>query len=338
MKALAFLLLIILFCHPQSIRAAALGVHVLHPSEITEAASLLKPEGAPPVWTYITIPLSLADLEKRQQWQEAFDQAKKHQFIPLVRLTTSFDPQNNAWKIPNHYEIIQFFTFLNALQWPYEKRYVIIFNEPNHRSEWGGQIDPSSYAQILRFSANWAHTEKNGGYVVLPAAMDLAAPNGDNTMEAFAYLQQMLQSDPEIFTIIDYWNSHSYPNPAFSAPAQRRGKNSLHGFLDELSWLNKHAQVEPKVFITETGWEENALTRNKLSEYYQYANEHIWSHEKVIAVTPFVFKGDPGPFSKFSFIDKNDVSTKQFAAYSRQVQHNLERLKQTLERTCLTWF
>lgn len=338
MKALALLLIASLFFPVKSAKAAALGIHLLHPNEVTEAVSLLKPEGAPPVWTYVTIPLSLADLEKKQQWQQAFDQAKKHQFIPLVRLATSFDAASNAWKIPNHYEIMQLFAFLNELNWPYEKRYVIIFNEPNHRSEWGGQLDPSSYTQILRFSADWAHTEKNGGYVVLPAAMDLAAPNGANTMEAFSYLQQMLQSDPEIFTKIDYWNSHSYPNPAFSAPAHRQGKNSLHGFLAELAWLEKHTQIKAKVFITETGWEENALTRNKLNEYYQYANEKIWSHESVITVTPFILKGDPGPFSRFSFIDKNGATTKQFTAYSRQVQHNLERLKQTLERTYLTWF
>lgn len=338
MKALAFLLLLILFCPTKSVTAAALGIHVLHPSEIADSLPLLQPMPTPSTWTYVTLPLSLADLDKKDQWQAAFSLAKKQQIIPLVRLTTRFDSQNNAWQIPTRFDIIQLFTFLNQLDWPQEKRHVIIFNEPNHRSEWGGQIDPQAYGEILRFSVNWAHTEKDANYLVLPAAMDLAAPNGKTTMEAFTFLNQMLAADKEVFSQLDYWNSHSYPNPNFSAPANKQGQNSLRGFIHELDWLEKKAQLQLKVFISETGWEENAATRRHLHNYYHYANEHIWSDERVIAVTPFVLKGDPGPFAKFSFLNKDNQITRQFSAYQQIIKQNYQRLQKELSQAQIASF
>lgn len=319
-KLMALALSGLLFCLTPH-RASAgqvLGVHILHPAEIEEAASLIKNDLNQETWSYVTVPLSLDDLDKKDEWQKAFDTCRTQKIKPIVRLTTTFDSQLNAWVIPNRAQIISYFTFLNSLRWPTDQRLIIVFNEVNHAAEWGGQINPGNYAGILSFVADWAHTE-NKGYLVLPAAMDLAASNTATTQEAFAFLNQMLEGEPGVFSKIDFWNSHSYPNPAFSSAPTKVGQNSLTGFTHELAWLKQKTGRDLKVFITETGWEENNTTRNKLYNYYSYAAKNIWNDARVIAVTPFVLKGDPGPFSKFTLIDKDGQTSRQYDALANAI-------------------
>ena len=50
----------------QEVRPPALGVHILHPGEITDAAALIKTEANRDQWTYVTLPLSLDDLERHE--------------------------------------------------------------------------------------------------------------------------------------------------------------------------------------------------------------------------------------------------------------------------------
>jgi hypothetical protein len=312
---------------PAALAGSVLGVHILHPDEITAAATLIKTPDTTEMWNYVTIPLSLNDLDKHDQWQSAFDSAKNYRINPIVRLVSRFDQDQNAWAIPTRADIMSYFQFLSSLDWPHENRFIIVFNEPNHFNEWGGINDPASYAEVLRFTADWAHTE-NLRYQILPAAMDLAAANTEQTREAFSYLNAIYDADPDILTKIDYWNSHSYPNPAFSAAPSRTGQNSLQGFKHELAWLQDKTEREFQVFITETGWEENDRTRRQLDNYYAYANTHIWSDDRIIAVTPFVLKGDPGPFSKFTLIDQNGNFRPQYHAYARQIAANALKFKQ----------
>ena len=313
MKKTLLILLLLLGSARQTFAGQVLGVHILHPAEMEDAAALIKNEYNQESWSYVTIPLSLTDLDKKTEWQKAFDQAKTSKIKPIVRLVSRYDAESDSWAIPNRAEIISYFTFLNALDWPTEEKLIIVFNEVNHAKEWGNTLDPQVYTYTLEFTADWAHTEDNG-YLILPAAMDLAAPNGNETKEAFTFLTQMLSSNPHIFEKIDFWNSHSYPNPAFSASPTKTGQNSLSGFLNELAWLEKNTGLTPKVFITETGWEENARTKSHLYNYYEYAAEEIWNNERVVAVTPFVLKGDPGPFAKFTLLDKDNQPSRQYYA------------------------
>ena len=102
-------------------------------------------------------------------------------FQPIVRLVTRFE--HDAWIVPTRKDIVDMVAVLSKLDLPQpSERIVIIFNEPNHTKEWGGHIDPVEYAQVLQFAADWMHTEMLG-YVVLPAGLDLDAPNGKTTME-----------------------------------------------------------------------------------------------------------------------------------------------------------
>jgi hypothetical protein len=297
---------------PVMAQGQVLGVHILHPYEITDAKELVDvKEGDEDTWHYVTIPLTLDDIKKEDEWRGFFQEAKKQKIIPLVRLSSRFE--NGAWKVPNRKEIVDLITFLEKLEWPTDKKYIMVFNEVNHAKEWGGRIDPAEYAEILQFTADWAHSEQTN-FIVMPAAMDLAAPNGSSTMEAFTYLNAMLAYNPEILNVVDVWNSHSYPNPGFSSSPERTTKNSLRGYQHELAFVKEKTGRDLQVMITETGWVKTPTTSRTLESYYTYALQHIWSDSRIIAVTPFVLRGDPGPFSGFTFLDKNGKPTVHYAA------------------------
>lgn len=317
-----FLLISTLFLTPQAygVESTPMGIHILHIGELAEAKELIASEARPDAWQYVTVPFTLGDLEKAAEWQAFFDEARESKVIPLVRLATKVEA--DSWIVPNRREVVAQLEFLSALDWPTEERHIIIFNEVNHAKEWGGQIDPVAYAQILRFAADWAHTEGKN-FLVLGAAMDLAAPNGTQTKEAFAYLDAMYAHDPEIFAVIDAWNSHSYPNPGFSSAPTRTGKNSLRGFTYELAYAKEKTGKDFKVYITETGWEDSASTGRWLTSYYQYALEHIWSDDRVEAVTPFVLKGSPGPFAGFSFMQPDGKPTRQYLAMKSALEKTI---------------
>lgn len=319
-KLLAFLLAFPLFLFtalPVSAREGeVLGIHILNLYEL-EAADTLVSVDNQESWHYVTIPFSLADLQRRDDWQAFFDLAKEKKIIPIVRLVTQ--PEGEVWRQPNRKEITDQITFLKNLTWPTDQKHIVIFNEVNHAKEWGGTIDPVGYTEVLRFSAQWAHAEQ-ANFVVLPAAMDLAAPNGGSTMEAFTYLEKMLATDPEVFSHIDAWNSHSYPNPGFSASPRLTSQNSLRGFEHELDYLKKKTNRDFQVYITETGWVSTRATSPWLESYYTYALQHIWSDPRVVAVTPFLLQGAPGPFTNFTFLDEQGQPTSQYRALQNAIK------------------
>lgn len=281
-----------------------LGMHILNVHELDEVRQIYPDQE----WRYVTIPLTLADLERPKDWQKFMDRSFALRLIPIVRLSTRFDPQAEAWQIPTRQDIVLLSDFLSNLDWHQAQRLVIVFNEVNHAKEWGGQLDPASYVEALKFASQWLRSE-NKGFEILPAAMDLAANNSAETREAFNYLQAMWQAEPELADYFDHWNSHSYPNPGFSASPRRLGQNSMRGFLHELDWLQRRTGRDFAVYITETGWSSSHLVNYSLSEYYLYSLRYIWSDSRVKAVTPFIMKGSPGPFASFSFLDAAGAPT-----------------------------
>lgn len=316
MKSLAkilfsLVLLVVTTTRVFAAETSKIGVHILQTNELTQAKNLIQ-VGQEDTWHYVTIPFTLTDIERETEWQNFFNEARAQKLIPLVRLSTKVE--NGAWTVPSKHEITQMIQVLSKLEWPTDQRHIIVFNEVNHSKEWGGTINPEEYADILTFTKNWANTERKS-YVVLPAAMDLAAPNGKVTREAFSYLTAMYSYDNEVFHNLGGWNSHSYPNPGFSAAPQRRGQNSLRGFEHELAYLKGKADVDLPVYITETGWEDSKATSRWLVSYYTYALQHIWSDDRVKAVTPFVLKGEPGPFAGFSFLKGDNTPTRQYYAF-----------------------
>ena len=312
-----FLLLFLTFFYitPKHIQATndeRLGIHILSVTEIDEAIKLLKTKENKNDWNYVTVLLTLDDLNKEDEWVRFMKRCRKYHIVPIVRLATKARGKN--WIRPNRKNLVDMIDFLGDLKWPSKDKIIIVFNEVNHAEEWGGEINPQNYASTLRFVSNWARTEMKE-FIILPAALDLDAPNGTNTMEAFAYLDKLYDYDKEIFTYIDAWNSHSYPNPGFVSSPRRNGKNSMKGFIRELDYLRGKTNRDYKVFITETGWKLSYKTEPWLENYYTYCMQHIWSHYQVVAVTPFVLKGSPGPFSSFSFLDEQSKPTAHYEAF-----------------------
>ncbi|NCN45023.1 MAG: hypothetical protein COU63_00400 [Candidatus Pacebacteria bacterium CG10_big_fil_rev_8_21_14_0_10_36_11] len=325
-KIITLLLLFFLLISPVSAYAKTdvLGVHILNPSEIVQARDLFTEKSGDELqWQYLTVPLSLADLNKTEEWRQFFQQARELHFIPIVRLVTRFE--DGAWQIPDRKEITSYFQFLNQFEWPTVERYIIVFNEVNHAQEWGNSLDPAGYAEILSFTTDWAHSEGKN-YMVLPAAMDLAAPNGRNTMEAFNFLEQMNRANDKVLAKVDYWNSHSYPNPDFSSSPTRTAQNSIRGFEHELSFVKHKTNRDFQVFITETGWRNTRFTERWLGSYYTYALQHVWSKPEVKGVTFFILKGDPGPFAEFGFFDRDNKPTTQFFAIRQAIDSVTEKL------------
>lgn len=311
---LTFLALFVFLLAPTEAKAQGgqvLGVHILNPFELDDVSELLGVTQSENQWRYVTIPFTLDDLNKVDDWSQFFDKARRRRIIPLIRLSTRFE--NGSWKIPTRIEVVEMLEFLARQDWPTVDKHIIVFNEVNHANEWGGRLDPVGYTRIFRFASSWAHSQGKN-FIVMPAALDLAASNGGQTMEAFNYLNQMYWADNEIFSYLDVWNSHSYPNPGFSSSPERIGQNSLRGFEHELDYLKNKTGRDYLVFITETGWRANSSTLPWLESYYSYALENIWSDPRIIAVTPFLLHGSPGPFSSFSFIDQNGQPTAQYRA------------------------
>ena len=306
---------------PTQVQAGeVLGIHILHPYEIEDAAKLIKTEANSQEWSYVTIPFGTGDIKNLPEWQQFFNRCRELKIVPIIRLVTF--AREDAWVVPVRADIVKLAKALSFLTWPSDERIILAFNEPNHVHEWGGHISPEEYSEILVFTLDWFQNDKVQ-YTVLPAAMDLAAPNGETTMEAFAYWQRMLAAQPEIIDKIDGWNSHSYPNPGFASAPSRTGKNSLRGYEHELKFLTKYTKRELPVYITETGWVQTPTTSRSLISYYQYAAKNIWSDARVKAVTPFLLKGAPGPFEAFSFFDKNGQQTKQFEAYRKVLESQI---------------
>lgn len=297
-----------------------LGIHILNTYEVDDTVRLLKTDLNRDKWSYVTIPFALKDIENLDEWQSFFNKCRDQKLIPIVRLSSRVE--NGAWTAPTKREIVDLTNALSTLEWPTDERIVIVFNETNHAKEWGNTIEPEEYADTFMFAAQWLRTEGKG-YVILPAAMDLAAPNGLVTMEAFTYWKRALAARPEMIEYMDGWNSHSYPNPGFSSSPYRNTKDSLRGFQHELNFIAQYTDKELPVYITETGWVENRYTLPRLAYYYEYAQKHIWSDTRVKAVTPFLLRGAPGPFTAFSFIDERGNQTRQFEAYRRIVEGNI---------------
>jgi len=117
---------------------------------------------------------------------------------------------------------------------------------------------------------------------------------------------------PDIFDKIDGWTSHAYPNPGFSAKANEKGINKIDSYRHDLNLIRQFSTKKLPVFITETGWSNQYLSDYQVSLYYQYALKNIWSDPNIVVITPFLLNAQDGPFTVFSFTDK-EGRLKEFA-------------------------
>lgn len=305
------------------------GIHILFPDEIYQARNLINSNGGD--WGYITIPIQSKDLDLGK-WQKFMDEAKKLHIIPIIRLaTTNYYFNTSVWEKPKYEDILDFANFLNSLNWPTKNRYIVVFNEVNRGDEWEGTPDPSEYSQLLDFAVE-SFKAKNPDFFIISAGLDNAAPNSPGKyMDQYTFMRLMNYTLPGIFSKIDGLGSHSYPNPGFSQPPEVTSSKSIHSFKFESELAKSLGGKELPIFITETGWSENAVSQNQIASYLKQAFGSVWTEENIVAVTPFLLRAGAGSFSQFSLISENgepNVKFKTIASINKVKGEPLENSSQ----------
>ncbi len=283
---------------PSYVKNNKVGIHIFSEKDLDDAARLVNNNGD---WGYVTLVITEGERDK-DRWQQVFDKMRKLHLIPIVRIATK--AEGNNWIKPKEEEINNWVSFLNSLNWVIQNRYVIISNEPNHAVEWGGELKPDEYATYFKkFSQSLKSV--SGDFFVLPAALDASATGKNGTMEQQKYIKEMLKKEPTLFENIDGWNSHSYPNPDFSAKETDTGQKSVAGFEWELNFLRSLGiNKDLPVFITETGWSNEKISDEKIADKFVWSYQNVWNKKHVIAVTPFILNYPAEPFDKFSWKTK----------------------------------
>lgn len=293
---------------PLSVPNNKIGLHLLFPEELAQAAKIVNRHGEA-AWGYVTIPIQAGDRD-RIKWQNFLDKCREEKIIPLIRIATV--PEGANWAAPNDYDLVDFANFLGDLKWPVQNRYIIFFNEVNRSDEYGGFMSPEKYADILNNAVD-IFKARSEDFFILPAGLDNASSNGKNSLNWKTYLLRMYRQQPDIFNRLDGWTSHAYANPDFAARPDLSGSNKIDSFMYDLQYLKNFTQKKLPVFITETGWSNKYLSDHQIALYYQYAFSKVWSNPNIVAVTPFLLNAQDGPFQKFSFLDKNQKE-KEFSA------------------------
>ncbi len=321
MKILPILFfLFFVFIFPRSVYAVEnplttannkVGIHILFPEELDQAASLINTNGGD--WGYVTIPIQAGD-KNLLKWQAFMDRAKTLHVIPIIRLATEGDYFNTkVWRKPTGEDVLDFANFLQSLNWSIQNKYVIVFNEVNRGDEWGGNPNPSEYANILEY-AGVVFKNKDSNFFVISAGLDNAAPTKLGMyINSTTFMDQMFAFSKTVFSNVDGLGSHPYPNPGFRQPPTQNGKQGTASFLFEKEQIKQLSGKDLPIFITETGWNTDAIAETQAAAYYTEAFTTVWNDPVVVAVTPFLLRAELGPFRGFSFIQKNK-ETEMFQA------------------------
>lgn len=329
-KALFILFFVLLLTYPNSSYAIydplslpnnKYGIHIIDQNDLVNASQLVNSSGGD--WGYVTLVITQNDLN-HDKWQNIFNELRKLHLIPILRLAT--ESKNSMWIRPDLSKVEEYAQFLDKLTWVTENRYVIIFNEPNHAKEWGGVLEPAGYAQILA-SYSASLKQKSADFFILQAGFDAAAQNSSSTMDEELFISRMVQADPQIFSYIDGWTSHSYPHPLGNHQILRNGRESLYTYKWEQNLLkNLGVAKNFPVFITETGWPHfegspnspEFILSDKVSELTKESFEKLLTDPKIIALTPFILNYQSYPFSNYSWqkLNSNEFYA-QFHAYQQ---------------------
>ncbi len=292
---------------PRTLPNNHFGIHIINESDLNDAASLLNSTGGD--WGYVKLVIR-EDERDLDKWQETLNKMRRLHLIPVLRLATK--PEGNNWEKPTDSDIDEWVSFLAKLNWVTKNRYVVIFNEPNHAKEWGGEMDPEGYATYLKeFSKKLK--AKSPDFFVLPAGLDASAPNSSETMEEERFISRMVAKETDIFEHIDGWSSHSYPNPGFAGSPLDRGKGTVGTFLWEKSLLSQFTQKDLPTFILETGWLQSEgkefltyyPTPDVVGGYYAQALETVWDNPDLVSIIPFLLNYQDVPFDHFSWKKQN---------------------------------
>lgn len=297
---------------PLSVPNNKVGIHIIQatPDEYKPAQELVNTNGD---WGYITLLIESND-RNEGKWQEVFNDLRKRHLIPLIRLASK-PHASGYWEKPYPNEEQAWADFLDKLNWPTKNRYVIVYNEPNHATEWGNSVEARGYAQVLNKTID-ALREKSEDFFIMNAGFDASAPEKlPAYQDQYSYMKSMNEEVPGIFQKLDGWSSHSYPNPGFVGSPDATGRGTVRTWIWERDVLKELGVTENlPIFITETGWkqsegmhsggvhiERSLPSVETVAQYYKQAFDGAWNHPQIVAITPFVLGYFDPPFDHFSF-------------------------------------
>lgn len=246
------------------------------------AAQMVPPGG------FVVQVIRVDDLDA-DKWQYFLDLCAQYEMVPVLRLATTFDYEKGYWQAPEpetagRYTSLatHYANFLSALDWYTYTPYVILLNEPNNGVEWAGRPDPAAYARFFLDTARILKA-RLPNIRILNAALDLYAPdtgsqpfdNGWYYINASRFMDEMVAAEPDVFTLVDMWNTHAYPVNGFRAPPWERRyhfdtlndappvsehppsrvhNRGVNGYEWELWKLERYGIKDLPVMITETSW------------------------------------------------------------------------------------
>lgn len=268
-----------------------IGIHITDKSDLEDASHLVNSNGD---WGYVTVVIRDDQMDKNA-WQETFDQMRRLHLIPIIRIATH--QVGNNWAVPNPEDARIWAEFLHSLNWVTKNRYVVLFNEPNRASEWGGRISPIEYSQVVK-AYRQELKRLSDDFFVLPAGLDMSAQNSTTTRSGERFFDQMYSFDPEVFSYFDGYVSHPYPS------------QGIDSFKQEISYLEKYKlNQNTPIFITETGWRNSATD---IVKEFENAYKLAWRDPRIVAITPFILNYTGKPFEDFSWTKSDGGFTPQY--------------------------
>lgn len=264
-------------------------------------------------WGYVLIPYNVKD-QDYPKWREVFAKLRDKHLIPVIQL---HDVN------PEDYEsqTLEAAEFLNTFVWPVKQRFISVYNEPNDAKFWHGYVDPAEYAEILSYTID-AFGKVHEDFYMLNGALNISASDGDGYMDALEFMKRMDDAEPGVFSKLDGWASHPYPQPNFSGDPYTKGRWGIRAYEVELEFLKSELNVskELPVFLTETGWAHaegdsynpSFLPVSHVGENFVRAYKDIWlQDDRVVAVMPFTIRYNP-PYDHFSWVNHDNVPYSHF--------------------------
>jgi len=306
-----FLLIISLFFNSPILASDnTFGLHLSQTEDLNSAAKIINSQNGN--WGWATIVIQTNNLDKNT-WQNFFDNCRKNHVIPIIRIATVGEGEN--WKVPDYSDIDHIVSFLNSLNWPTQEQHIILFNEINHGSEWGGEVDIKDFIDKSSYAAK-KFKETNPNFFILSCGLDLVAPEDPPKYESAENVyKKIISLNPNYFDNIDGLASHSYPNNGFVGTPNDTGQHSIRGYQWELDLLKQLGiNKDLPIFITETGWphrqgienQNNFYTAKTTSNFLTEAITNVWSLDsRIKAITPFIYNYSQEPFDHFSWLDKD---------------------------------
>src|SRR3989344_5903537 len=212
------------------------GIHLAQPQDedIDRAEKLVNSSGG--TWGYITLVVQENDRDINK-WQGIFDKLRERRLIPIIRLATQGEGSN--WRRPDSADAKDWVVFLNKLNWVVKERYIILFNEPNHASEWGGSVDPVSFAKVNEEFARQLKKASKDFYTMM-GGLDASAPSQRPNFEDEAvFLDEVIEEigEDDFNKYFDGLSSHSYPNPGFVGSPYGSGRGTVRTYEWELQYF-----------------------------------------------------------------------------------------------------